>query len=272
MNEAVSRIEKSEAAFHDEWANNTDVAKVEVNALFESASCPENRQILKWMGDLKGKKVLEIGCGLGESSVYFAKKGADVTASDISQGMLDVTNRLARLHGVKLETLRVSAENLKAIPDAAYDVVYAANLLHHVQIGTFIREVKRKLKPGGVAYFWDPILYNPVIQIYRKMATKVRTEDEHPLTVADLLLIKREFVRCETRFFWFSALAIFLKFFLVDRIHPNQARYWKKIIEDADALKGPLSILHALDRWLFAWVPGVRWLGWNIVIRAEVRS
>lgn len=272
MSHAFNTVEKSEEAFHDQWARSTDVSKVPVTELFESASCPENRQILKWMGDIKGKRILEIGCGLGEASVYFAKQGAIVTASDISSGMLEVTKQLAHQHGVRLETIQVSAENLKAIPNGHFDMIYAANLLHHVTIATFVREAKQKLKPGGVAYFWDPIVYNPVIQIYRQMATQVRTEDEHPLRMSDLKLIRREFGSCQTRFFWFSALSVFLKFFIVDRIHPNQARYWKKIIEDAKSLAPVLRILHAIDRWFFSWVPGLRWLGWNIVIRAEVKS
>lgn len=266
---SFSVVEKKEEQFHDQWAASTDVKAVAVDALFESGSCPENQQILKWMGDLKGKRVLEVGCGLGEASVYFAKQGAIVTASDISSGMLDVTQKLAQLHGVKLQTVQVSAQNLKALPDQSYDYIYAANLLHHVNIEQFVSELKTKLKPGGSCLFWDPIHYNPVIQVYRGMATQVRTEDEHPLKVKDLRFIKSQFGEVESRFFWYSALAIFLKFFLIDRIHPNQSRYWKKIIDDAPKIGGILSVLHAVDRFFFSWIPGVRWMGWNIVIRAK---
>jgi len=265
-----SDVERSEEAFHDNWAANTDVNQVKVDELFESGSCPENQQILKWMGDIKGKRILEIGCGLGEASVYFAKQGAIVTASDISGGMLDVAARLARRHNAEISTIQVSAQNLSAIPNHTYDYIYAANLLHHVDIQTFIHEAKSKLKPGGEAFFWDPVHYNPVIQIYRKMATQVRTEDEHPLTRRDLANIRRSFSSCEVKFFWFTALAIFVKFFLIDRIHPNQSRYWKKIIDDAPRIGGVLSVLHALDKILFSWIPGIRWLGWNIVMRCRI--
>jgi 2-polyprenyl-3-methyl-5-hydroxy-6-metoxy-1,4-benzoquinol methylase len=262
-------LEKSEAVFHDQWAASVDVSRIEVDALFESGSCPENRQILLWMGDLRGRRVLDIGCGLGESSVYFAKKGAKVTAVDISEGMLEVTQRLAEKHGVSVETVQASAMELSKITNGQYDFVYAANLLHHVDIAAFLDQVEPKLRHGGCALFWDPVHYNPVIQVYRQMATQVRTPDEHPLKRADISLIRKRFANVETRFFWYTALGIFLKFFLIDRIHPNQSRYWKKIIEDAPQIGGWLAILHRIDRALFAWVPGVRWLAWNVAVRAQ---
>ncbi|MFL5815136.1 MAG: class I SAM-dependent methyltransferase [Bdellovibrionia bacterium] len=265
-------LEKSEAQFHDQWAASVDVSQIEVDALFESGSCPENRQVIRWMGDLRGKRVLDIGCGLGESSVYFAKKGALVTAVDISPGMLQVTNRLASRHGVAVETVEASAMDLSQVSDGQYDFVYAANLLHHVDIEAFLNQVQPKLKPGGSAVFWDPVHYNPVIQVYRHMATQVRTPDEHPLRRADLELIRSRFARVETRFYWYTALAIFLKFFLIDRIHPNQSRYWKKIIEDAPRIGRWLDVLHRIDRVLFSWVPGARWLAWNVAIRAQRSS
>jgi 2-polyprenyl-3-methyl-5-hydroxy-6-metoxy-1,4-benzoquinol methylase len=263
------QLEESEAEFHDQWAASVEFTQISVKNLFESGSCPENRQILTWMGDLRGKRILEIGCGLGEASVYFAMKGAITTAVDISPGMLEVTQKLARLHGVEVKTVCASAMNLDAIKDQSFDFVYASNLLHHVEIAPFLTQVKRKLAIGGSAFFWDPVHYNPVIQIYRSMATKVRTPDEHPLKASDIKLMRRNFRHVEMRFFWYLSLVIFLKFFLIDRLNPNQSRYWKKIIDDAPRIGPWLSILHRIDKLIFSWVPGIRWLAWNVVIRCE---
>ena len=130
--------------------------------------------------------------------------------------------------------------------------------------------MKRKLKPGGRAYFWDPVHYNPAIQLYRRMATQVRTEDEHPLKRADIKTLKRVFGGdLRVRFFWFTALAIFFKYFLIDRIHPNQSRYWKKVIEDAPKIQGWMSVLHKIDRVLFAIIPGLKYWAWNVAIEAK---
>lgn len=266
-----SELHAAETAFHDAWAASVDVDTLQVETAFEGNGCPENALILEWMGDLRGKRLLEVGCGCGEASVYFAMKGAQVTAVDISPGMLDVVQSLASRRGVSVTTACASADQLSIVPNGVFDFVYAANLLHHTNVSAVLDQLRVKLKPGGCAYFWDPLSYNPIINVYRGLATDVRTVDEHPLRVSDIKAVKHAFAHVETRFMWFTALAVFLKYFLVDRIHPNQARYWKKVIADGPRLRW-LGSLHAIDRAVFSRLPAVRWLGWNVVIRARASS
>ena len=71
-----------ETEFHDAWANNTSIESVLVRECFEAPTAMENQFILSQMGELKGKRLLDVGSGLGESSVYFALQGARVTVSD----------------------------------------------------------------------------------------------------------------------------------------------------------------------------------------------
>ena len=78
-------------------------------------------------------------------------------------------------------------------PDSTFDVVYAANLLHHVDIEETLIEAKRILKPDGVFVSWDPLAHNPVINIYRRLAMGVRTEDEHPLKMKEIAFFKKHF-------------------------------------------------------------------------------
>ncbi len=265
----MNNIEQKEAQFHDQWAEDTNLNQVYVDQAFESISGPENRQILAWMGDLKGKKVLELGCGLGEASVYFAKKGADVTSTDISPKMVETAEKLAQLHGTSVKGLVVSANNLNNIPDNFFDYTYAGNLLHHVDIVKCITELRPKLKDGGQAFFWDPIAYNPVINIYRRIATKVRTEDEHPLKREDIENIKKVFSKVEIQYYWLTSLGVFLWFFAVKRIDPNKERYWKKILEDSDKLEPFLKLSQKVDSFLFKWLPPLRYLAWNIVLKCN---
>ena len=69
--------------------------EVMVDEFFEACTSPENRIILGKVGNLTGKRVLDLGCGAGEAAVYFAKKGALVTATDISSAMLEVVKKVA---------------------------------------------------------------------------------------------------------------------------------------------------------------------------------
>ncbi|MBF0103111.1 MAG: SAM-dependent methyltransferase, partial [Desulfobacterales bacterium] len=65
-----------EKDFHDKWASEIDVDKIDVKKYFEGSTSPENRFIISYMGDIKDKNVLDLGCGAGENSVYFALRGA----------------------------------------------------------------------------------------------------------------------------------------------------------------------------------------------------
>jgi len=112
------------------------------------------------------------------------------------------------------------------------------------------------------------LAYNPVINIYRRIATDVRTEDEAPLSFQDLKIVRKYFCRVQHREFWILALTLFLKYFLIDRIHPNEKRYWKLIYEETRARLWWWQPLARLDE-LLTRTPLVRRLGWNMVIWGE---
>ncbi|MFN0121272.1 MAG: class I SAM-dependent methyltransferase [Blastocatellia bacterium] len=254
-----------EAAFHDEWAAGTNLADIEVRAAFEAITAPENRFILSQMGSLKGKRILDIGAGLGESSVYFALQGADVTMVDISPGMIELATRLARAHGVRITGIVCAADSLH-VPDNSFDFVYVANLIHHIEDRPrLFAQIHAALKPGGRFFSWDPLAYNPVINVYRRLATAVRTESESPLTITDLRLAQKQFTNVGHREFWMLTLALFLKYYLIDHVHPNADRYWKRILRETESSLSWFTPLQKLDA-LLTRLPLARWLAWNIVI------
>jgi len=258
-------IHQREVEFHDEWARTTDLRSISVREAFEAPTAMENQFILRQMGPLGGKRVLDVGAGLGESSVYFALQGGDVTTTDISPGMVDTAVKLGEMYGVKLEGVVSVGEDLAVAP-GAYDFVYLANVIHHVpDRASLFKQVQRALKPGGRFFSIDPIAYNPVINQYRRMATEVRTEDESPLTTADLALARGFFPDLQHREFWISSLLLFIKYALWDKVHPNQDRYWKRILKETDQSLGWWKPLRAMDSALTR-VPGLRWWAWNTVM------
>jgi 2-polyprenyl-3-methyl-5-hydroxy-6-metoxy-1,4-benzoquinol methylase len=254
-----------ETEFHDAWANNTSIENVLVRECFEAPTAMENQFILSQMGELKGRRLLDVGSGLGESSVYFALQGARVTMADISPGMVQTGHEIAKKYGVEVEGIVSSAEELD-VPAESYDLVYIANTIHHVQDRELLfQKIHRALKPGGRFFSFDPIAYNPVINVYRRMATEVRTEDESPLTARDLKLAKKYFPDVQHREFWISTLALFLKYYAFDRVHPNQDRYWKRILRETPESLSWWMPLRSLDA-LMTQIPAVRWLAWNMVM------
>ncbi len=257
-----------EAAFHDAWAGSTPIDDVLVRECFEAPTALENRFILSRMGNLRGKRLLDIGAGLGESSVYFALQGAHVTMTDISPGMVQTGRELARRYGVEVEGIVSEAEHL-GVAAETFDFVYVANTIHHVRDrDALFQKIHRALKPGGRFFSCDPLAYNPAINVYRRIATEVRTEDESPLTRADLRLARKYFAGVQHREFWISTLFLFVKYYAVDRVHPNQDRYWKRILRETPERLRWWMPLRAMDMAL-ARMPLLRWMAWNMVMWGE---
>jgi 2-polyprenyl-3-methyl-5-hydroxy-6-metoxy-1,4-benzoquinol methylase len=258
------RLQK-ERTFHDAWAESEEVEKIDVRAANSACTAPEMRYITNRLGDLAGRRLLDVGCGLGEASVYFAILGADVTSSDLSQGMLDATSRLARANNVNIRQHLATAEDLQLPPDAKFDVIYAGNLLHHVDIEQTISRLKPHLAPNGVLVTWDPLAYNPAINVYRGMATDVRTPDEHPLKWRDIRLFHKHFRTVHSRYFWLTTLVIFVIMAVAQGRNPNSERFWKIVVQEGEKWRWLYDPLEKLDRLLLALFPPLRLLCWNVV-------
>jgi len=82
----------------------------------------------------KGKKVLEIGCGIGTDTINFARAGAKVTAVDLSEKSLEIARHRAKIFGFenKITFHKANAEELtKYLPLEKYDLIYSFGVIHH---------------------------------------------------------------------------------------------------------------------------------------------
>lgn len=257
---------QSEEEFHDEWAASVDVAKIDVRRMNTACTAPEMRFIRQSLGSLLGKRLLDVGCGLGEASVFFAMEGAEVTATDISPGMLNAAQRLAAMNGVALRTVVSASEDLAMSMQQSFDIIYTGNTLHHVNIAETLARVLPLLKDDGTFVSWDPVAYNPVINVYRWMATEVRTDDEHPFTLADVNGIRAHFRFSQVRWFWLTTLLVFIVMAVIQRRSPNKERFWKKVVEEADRWAWLYWPLEAFDKLLLTLFPFLKPLCWNVVV------
>lgn len=258
-----------EEHFHDNWAHSVDPKDVKVDELQTACTMPETRYIFDRLGNVNGKRILEVGCGCGEASVYFAKHGGgDVTATDLSPGMVELAEKVAEYHQVTINGVVCSADNLP-FEDGSFDIVYAANVLHHVDIESTLKEVKRVLKKDGSFVCWDPIKYNPAINVYRKLANGVRTEDERPIDRAYLKSIRDTFSHVDSKGFWLLTNLVFARYYFVEKLDPSKVRYWKQIVDDADRLKSFYVPLEKVDQLLLKVFPFLKWMCWNMVIIAS---
>lgn len=106
-----------------------------------------------------GQTVLEVGCGEGILAVLMAKKGAIVTAVDISEKNLEAAKKLADKEEVGIEFFKADAENL-SFNDNSFDVIVADNVLEHLpDFKKGLAEIKRVTKKNAIIVL--PTCFNP---------------------------------------------------------------------------------------------------------------
>ena len=103
---------------------------------------------------LKGKKVIDIGCGGGLVSEGMARRGATVTGIDLGEAPLAVARLHAQKDGIEVEYLNISAEEIAAERAGQYDAVTCLEMLEHVpDPGAVIAACAKLVKPGGQVFF-----------------------------------------------------------------------------------------------------------------------
>jgi 2-polyprenyl-3-methyl-5-hydroxy-6-metoxy-1,4-benzoquinol methylase len=101
---------------------------------------------------IAGKRVLEIGCGMGLHTELMARAGADVTALDISPTSVAATRARLALKGVAAEVREADVETLDVADE--YDFIWSWGVIHHsARTGRALRNLHRALAPGGQLRF-----------------------------------------------------------------------------------------------------------------------
>ena len=261
-------LPEREKEFHDRFYGGAGFSSgMDPFLMFESPAGPENKFILDLFGDLKGKTVIDAGAGTGEASLYFALKGARVIWCDVSSSAAALAKEAAARYGVA-DTIEFrvgdAADILRTSGAESADLIYGNGFLHHVDYARFPALFHRVLKKGGRFAFIEPLKYNPVIHLYRLMAGAMRTPDEKPLGFEAAGAFGGSFEVGHAEF-WLTGLLVFLKFYLIDRVHPSQEPYWKKIFYDLPKNRSLLERCAKLDSCLVR-LPPLNYLCWNTVL------
>ena len=161
---------------------------------------PHLRSIVSFIENVDGKNILDLGCGNGWASMYFARSGAYVSSCDISSKCVDVVIKYAESNGLqeKIHAKVMNAEDLK-FEDDYFDVVFINEALHHCDIEKAGKEIYRVLKKNGKAVFIEDLAYHPVFKIYRLFTKSKHTLHEKPLTYEDVNKISTIFGGCEIK-------------------------------------------------------------------------
>ncbi|TMH79022.1 MAG: methyltransferase domain-containing protein [Betaproteobacteria bacterium] len=209
-------------------------------------------RMLKMTGNLAGKQVLEYGCGDGGITRDLAQNGAMVSTFDISAEAVNKTHQMLASAGLadRCRIAQMGAERLD-YPDESFDMAVGFAILHHLDLKLAITELYRVLRPGGVAYFAEPLGTNPLINLYRRLTPQYRTEDEEPLNLKALAPLLSRFRKVEHSDYYVTALAAIALAYL-----PFGSRFYPSVNRQ----------LMKLDDGLLRWFPGLGWLAWYTIL------
>jgi 2-polyprenyl-3-methyl-5-hydroxy-6-metoxy-1,4-benzoquinol methylase len=123
--------------------------EVEFRKYFVESHIPRFADFAQW----KGKKVLEIGCGIGTDSISFARAGAQVTSVDLTEKSLEVARQRAQVFGLedRIRFIQANAEKLSdSVPPDQFDLVYSFGVIHHTpHPERVIQEIRKFVKPDS---------------------------------------------------------------------------------------------------------------------------
>lgn len=195
-----------------------------------------------------GKKLLEVGCGVGIDLVEFAKGGALVSGIDISERAVDLAKTNFDHHGLQAD-LRVMDGQHLGFDDNTFDVAYAHGVLPYtIDVAQIIQEIHRVLKPGGEAILQAYNRHSWFNLLSKVMRVELEHEDAPAFnihTVSQIKVMSRAFE---------NVRIIYERFPVRTRLHGG--------------LKGALYNRFFVGSFNAIPRPMVRRFGWHIIVKA----
>lgn len=126
---------------YDQWSA---VYDVDGNPLVEL----EQPEVDRYLGDIRGLRIADVGCGTGRHAVRLARAGAEVTALDFSEGMIGRAK--AKPGADRVRWIAHDLAQRLPLEDAIFDRVLCALVFDHVKdVGSLVGEMTRICAPGG---------------------------------------------------------------------------------------------------------------------------
>ena len=154
---------------------------------------------ITFFGNISGKTVVDVGCGAGATTLALAQTGAQVIALDTSEVALEALRERCQQLGLNnVRTMQCGALAIDQIGPC--DFAFGSMILHHIEpFGEFCASLKRTLKPGGKAFFFennaasDLLIWFRTHVVGKLWVPKYGDPYEFPLTPAEIRLLGQHF-------------------------------------------------------------------------------
>ncbi|MFY9559537.1 MAG: class I SAM-dependent methyltransferase [Terriglobales bacterium] len=166
------------------------------------------------LGDVRGKTVLDLGCGSGESVIPLIRRGANVIAMDISPELIALARTRLDSTGMKA-VLQVGSAYETGLGDGSIDVIFCMSLIHHLDIAKVRNEMLRVLAPHGYIVLKEPIRFSKSYAKVRNLlpAHNHISDFEHPLSREELATMTEPFTVESLRYFRLPIVPLALRWF-----------------------------------------------------------
>jgi 2-polyprenyl-3-methyl-5-hydroxy-6-metoxy-1,4-benzoquinol methylase len=165
---------------------------------------PVLRAALAHFGTVRGKRLLDVGCGRGGASIYFAAHGAEVVAIDLSHVAVDALRSLCTQNGIdNVRTEVCSAVDIAKL--GPFDFAFGSMILHHLEpFREFATSLAHATAPGAKGFFYENNARSRLLLWFRKHLVgrfgipKYGDPEESPLEPQEIEMLQDHFdVRIE---------------------------------------------------------------------------
>lgn len=212
--QAASATKRSEQAWHDKWYDENArrefpdsaadfrefFSRVQLRPFCDGGWAywgDARTEMMRIIGDVRGLKVLDYGCGSGQLGIYLAMQGAQVSGFDLSPKGIEVANWAARKYGLNCAFRAMDAEEID-YPEEQFDLAVGFGVLHHVikypQASVCLARV---LKLHARAVFHETLWDNPLINLARRFTIPSGDAGDAHLTESAIRQFGANFGRTE---------------------------------------------------------------------------
>jgi SAM-dependent methyltransferase len=154
---------------------------------------------ISYFGNISGARVLDLGCGNGSSSLFFAKRGANVVSLDISEVAISSLKKFCTENQINnITPIQCSAFDIAELEP--FDFVFGNMILHHLEpFESFAQVLRKSIVPGGKAYFRENSAFSDLLIWFRNNLLgkygipKYGDDEEFPLMPKEVEILKKYF-------------------------------------------------------------------------------